>query len=244
VRRGARWPPRGRGQVDHLQAHPGVRGAGAGAGAAGAAGCARAAVHCSLSHARPPTHPRAHRTHPFSDLGGSENITESGAIHSAERLKEAIAINTSLLALKRCISARLEGSADLLPPFADSRLTQLLAPSLSGAAAIGVLLACRSEPRFVGHSLTALRFGEEAGAMQCRAGAGGGGAGAGGAPPGGLGAGGAGGVLEALARRLAELEEAIAKGERWERGRPVGCEGLREEYESLLASQRALAAGV
>ena len=173
-------------------------------------------------------------------MGGSENIVESGAIHNSARLKEAIAINTSLLALKRCISARLEGGADLLPPFADSRLTQLLQPSLSGAAKIGVLLACRSEPRFVGHSLTALRFGEEAGAMQGK-GTSAGGAG-GGAAVGGLGAGGAGGVLEALARRLRELEAAIAAGERWEGGRPVGVEGLREEYESLLASQRALSA--
>ena len=75
--------------------------------------------------------------------------------------------------------------------------------------------------------------------MQCRGSAAGG---AGGAQVGGLGAGGAGGVLEALARRLRELEAAIAAGERWEGGRPVGVEGLREEYESLLASQRALSA--
>ena len=40
--------------------------------------------------------------------------------------------------------------------------------------------------------------------------------------------------------RLAALEQSIKAGERWERGRPVGVEGLREEYEALLQTRAAL----
>jgi hypothetical protein len=170
----------------------------------------------------------------LADLGGSENIVDSGAIKCPERLKEAIAINCSLLALKRCISARLEPDGELLPPYADSRLTQLLQASLSGSSSrIGVLLAVRSEPRFVKHTLTALRFGEEVGALQgsSRGEAMEGGGGHLGPPP---------PALEALNSRLAHLEAEIKRGERWEGGRPVGVEGLREEYEAVLATRNAL----
>ena len=162
-------------------------------------------------------------------------MLESGAIKCPERLKEAIAINSSLLALRKCIAARLDAGSEVLPPYGDSRLTQLLSYSLSGAARIGVLLACRSEPRFVQHSITALRFGED---VQGLVGTGGGAGGSGGDSPGSQGQ--AAGVLQAIAQRLAELAGEIAKGERWEGGKPVGAEGLREEYEALLATRKAL----
>lgn len=75
------------------------------------------------------------------------------------------------------------------------------------------------------------------GAMRCLGGSSGAaGSGSGSA----LGAGGASGVLQALSKRLVELEAAIAREERWEKGRPVGAEGLREEYDALLATQKAL----
>ena len=51
-------------------------------------------------------------------------------------------------------------------------------------------------------------------------------------------------VLRALTERIRELQEEIAKGERWEAGKPVGVEGAREEYEALLTTQRALGVGV
>ena len=47
-------------------------------------------------------------------------------------------------------------------------------------------------------------------------------------------------ALEALNSRLAHLEAEIKRGERWEGGRPVGVEGLREEYEAVLATRNAL----
>jgi hypothetical protein len=178
----------------------------------------------------------------LADLGGSELVSLSGALASNERLKEAIAINKSLLALKQCISARARGAK---APFLDSRLTQLLSVSLSGenATRVAVLVSARSDPRHVVETLQSLRFGEDAAAglrEHSIAGVGGAAATAAAAKGFGFGAGGARGTLDAIAARLKALEAQIAQGERWERGRPVGVEGLREEYEALLQTQAAL----
>lgn len=203
--------------------------------------------------AAPP--PTLHSKLTLCDLGGSENVMASGALYNKERLREAVHINCSLLALKKCIAARVaqcqpppstaEGGAaaaptqDLLyPPYGDSRLTQLLAPSLSGeAAVVSVVIGARSEPRHIAQTLGSLRFGEDCGALKGVAGKEGAG---GGSNASGMGSTGAAGVLEALTLRINELEGLIRKGERWDKGIPMGVEGLREEYEALLQTRRCV----
>ena len=64
------------------------------------------------------------------DLAGSERADKTGA--SAERLKEAQAINKSLSALGNVISALSEGEKFI--PYRDNKLTQLMQDSLGGNA--------------------------------------------------------------------------------------------------------------
>uniref|UniRef100_H2YQM0 Kinesin-like protein n=1 Tax=Ciona savignyi TaxID=51511 RepID=H2YQM0_CIOSA len=62
------------------------------------------------------------------DLAGSENIGRSGAVE--KRAREAGNINTSLLALGRCITALVEKAPHV--PYRESKLTRLLQDSLGG----------------------------------------------------------------------------------------------------------------
>ena len=64
------------------------------------------------------------------DLAGSERVAKTGA--TAERLREATAINVSLSALGNVISALSSGAAFV--PYRDNKLTQLMADSLGGNA--------------------------------------------------------------------------------------------------------------
>lgn len=57
------------------------------------------------------------------DLAGSEKAAKTGA--TKEQLEEAIAINTSLTNLGRCINI-LSGKAKEKPPFRDNPLTRLM----------------------------------------------------------------------------------------------------------------------
>lgn len=73
----------------------------------------------------------------FVDLAGSERIQKSHC--TGQQLKEATAINKSISTLGLCIQALSKGSSHV--PFRDSKLTRLLAESLSGNA-LTVVIAC------------------------------------------------------------------------------------------------------
>ena len=71
------------------------------------------------------------------DLAGSERVAKSGA--SGDRLNEACSINTSLSALGDVMAAlarNASGNTQAHIPFRNSKLTQLLADSLSGQAKV------------------------------------------------------------------------------------------------------------
>ena len=71
------------------------------------------------------------------DLAGSERAGRANT--NGERLLEARNINHSLLALSKCIRARVQGNK---PNYRESKLTRLLEDSLSGVAATTMICAC------------------------------------------------------------------------------------------------------
>jgi len=100
----------------------------------------------------------------MADLGGSEQLKKSGA--RGERLKEAIYINTGLLALKQCITRLNKNSRTSVIPYNDSRLTQLLRSALGGDSKTTVVVTCSMEPRHAIETIQALRFGEKCAVVQ------------------------------------------------------------------------------
>jgi len=78
------------------------------------------------------TDARTHGCLHLIDLAGSERVNKSEAV--GERLEEAKFINKSLSAIGDVMSALAAKSAHV--PFRNSKLTQLLADSLSGKAKV------------------------------------------------------------------------------------------------------------
>jgi len=176
----------------------------------------------------------------LADLGGSEQLTKSGA--AGERMQEAIGINMGLLALKQCIRA-LNNKAKHVP-YHDSKLTELLSSGLGGNSKTTVVITASPEPRHASETLQALRFGEACAVVTNVANA----------------------QQSSVAHLIAELDAKIAstealieKKERWERWedempvdefgdgggirtrmRLVGAEKERELLESCLKKRRAL----
>ena len=66
------------------------------------------------------------------DLAGSERVSKTGA--TADRLKEANAINKSLSALGNVISILGEGQGNKFVPYRDNKLTMLMKDSIGGNA--------------------------------------------------------------------------------------------------------------
>ena len=64
------------------------------------------------------------------DLAGCEQLKQSRA--EGKQKKEATAINSSLMVLRKCISALVEGKSHV--PFYESKLTMLLRPAFSGVS--------------------------------------------------------------------------------------------------------------
>jgi hypothetical protein len=84
-----------------------------------------------------------------------------------ERITETNNINKGLLALKRCVQAlnerqkrAKEGRPLVRVPFTDSKLTQLLEPSLSGRANTSIIVCCSQEDKHAEETVQTLRFGE------------------------------------------------------------------------------------
>ncbi|KAI8903325.1 P-loop containing nucleoside triphosphate hydrolase protein [Gorgonomyces haynaldii] len=92
------------------------------------------------------------------DLAGSERHSDSQN-HDPERLKESIAINGSLMALKDCIRARSDGEQRI--PYRASKLTmvlkQVLAPGKKPAKAVMVATVSPTIAD-VSHSLNTFRY--------------------------------------------------------------------------------------
>lgn len=88
------------------------------------------------------------------DLAGSEKIVKTGV--EGVNLKEAAAINTSLLALGNVVQALSSGASHV--PYRASKLTRILKAPLTSAA---VFIVCVSPSAlFAQETLASLRFGE------------------------------------------------------------------------------------
>jgi len=74
------------------------------------------------------------------DLAGSERVNQTG-LSMGQRMTEACNINSSLLALKQCISGLAQGKEFV--PFRDSKLTRLLQDCLQGSC-LTYFIACVS----------------------------------------------------------------------------------------------------
>jgi phage host-nuclease inhibitor protein Gam len=99
------------------------------------------------------------------DLAGSERNKKTGA--QGDRLKEAVAINKSLTALKNVIDALVEGRP--VVPFRDSQLTFLLSESLGGNSKT-FMIACGSpHADNADETLNTLRYALRAQGIVCHA---------------------------------------------------------------------------
>jgi hypothetical protein len=91
------------------------------------------------------------------DLAGCEQLKQSGA--EGQRKLEAVGINSSLMVLRKCISALVGGKTHV--PFYESKLTQLLRPAFSGNSRTTAVVCAAPEPSNAEQTLAALRFGED-----------------------------------------------------------------------------------
>ncbi|SCZ97980.1 BZ3500_MvSof-1268-A1-R1_Chr3-3g06498 [Microbotryum saponariae] len=90
------------------------------------------------------------------DLAGSEQATSQ-----LERRNEGAFINKSLLTLEKVIASLTDGSK-IKPhvPYRDSKLTQILQPSLSGDARVAVIATMNPSPMAIEESKSTLRFAQ------------------------------------------------------------------------------------
>lgn len=107
----------------------------------------------------------------FADLGGSEQIKKSKVSGRNQdvaegvgyvmgtRMREAVFINTGLLALKQCIKDLNEGKAYV--SYQNHKLTKLLSSGLGGDAKSAVIVCCSSDDGDAVETIQALRFGEK-----------------------------------------------------------------------------------
>ncbi|SCV74765.1 BQ2448_7794 [Microbotryum intermedium] len=99
------------------------------------------------------------------DLAGSEQATSQ-----LERRSEGAFINKSLLTLEKVI-ASLTDSSKIKPhvPYRDSKLTQILQPSLSGDARVAVIATMNPYPMAIEESKSTLRFAQRVKKVTLRA---------------------------------------------------------------------------
>ena len=157
------------------------------------------------------------------DLAGCEQLKKSGAAGRARR--EAVGINSSLLALRRVIAALNTHAAHV--PYLESRLTALLRGALGGSCRTHVLVAASGAARDGDETLAALRFGEEAAMVSNR-----------------LVTGAAGSVAAALAAvdaALAECGAALARLRAQGRDGLPACRRLQDRCRELARKRAALA---
>ena len=100
------------------------------------------------------------------DLAGSERVKKSlthplnhpdAAAHNS-RFREAVQINSSLLALGRVIAAIVESKNHV--PYMESKLTILLRQAFGGNCRTTVIVNCHSNDLYGDETMQSLRFGE------------------------------------------------------------------------------------
>jgi hypothetical protein len=95
-----------------------------------------------------------HKKFLLVDLAGSERIEKSQVTGVAQ--KQAVAINSSLSALDRVITAIGKGSNHI--PFRDSTLTKILSSSLKGRSKMAAIVCISAQ--HIEETICSLRFGE------------------------------------------------------------------------------------
>ncbi|GAA5912225.1 hypothetical protein JCM5296_005452 [Sporobolomyces johnsonii] len=88
------------------------------------------------------------------DLAGSEQATSQ-----TERRSEGAFINKSLLTLEKVIASLTDGKKSHVP-YRDSKLTQILQPSLSGDARVAVIATCNPSPAAIEETKSTLKFAQ------------------------------------------------------------------------------------
>jgi hypothetical protein len=98
------------------------------------------------------------------DLAGSERIKKSFA--QGDRLEEAISINTSLMALSKCIYGISENKWSHIP-YRESKLTKLLQETLSGNGRSVIIITISPDSCDVEETVSSLKFGQRASKIYC-----------------------------------------------------------------------------
>ena len=101
----------------------------------------------------------------IADLAGSEQVKKSGVV--GDRFREAVGINSSLLALKMVITALQQQQSHV--PFYDSVLTKILKGALGGSSRTTVVVTCARDDANGEETLSSLRFGERCASITNRA---------------------------------------------------------------------------
>lgn len=99
------------------------------------------------------------------DLAGSERIKKSNV--SGERIEEAIAINSSLTTLGKCIIA-LGDKRIAHVPFRESKLTKILQDALGGKCKTALIINLSPQLDDLEESISSLLFGQRAKKVQCK----------------------------------------------------------------------------
>lgn len=98
------------------------------------------------------------------DLAGSERIKKSYA--QGDRLEEAISINTSLMALSKCIYGISENKWNHIP-YRESKLTKILQETLAGNGRSVIVITVSPDSCDVDETISSLKFGQRASKIYC-----------------------------------------------------------------------------
>jgi hypothetical protein len=96
------------------------------------------------------------------DLAGSERVKKSKV--AGLRMREAVNINSSLLALGRVISSLVECKSHV--PYLESKLTTMLRSAFGGNCRTTAIINCRPDDAHGEETLQSLRFGERCGMIK------------------------------------------------------------------------------
>jgi hypothetical protein len=98
------------------------------------------------------------------DLAGSERIKKSYA--QGDRLDEAISINTSLMALSKCIYGISENKWNHIP-YRESKLTKILQETLAGNGKTVIVITISPDHPDIEETISSLKFGQRASKIYC-----------------------------------------------------------------------------